>query len=112
MSTFAITNLIILAVIWLIIFYFVLTFNRKVDNLYMQLQPLSKKSENFMRGYTFLESYSISWIVGLIIFKYLICPIRNINPNSISRQIWIGIFIFIAIEIIGGIISVRFIKKS
>lgn len=112
MSTFALINLLLLIVIFGICFYLIYKVNIRVDNLYINVENLSETAKKFVINYELLESCSIGWVFSLIIFKYLVCPWRHVETSWISRQIWIGIFLYLAVEIIGTFVLVKLKRKQ
>lgn len=112
MSTFALINLLLLIIIFGICFYLIYTFNIRIDRTYIQAQGLSESARKFVINYEMLESCSIGWVFSLIIFKYFICPWRRIETSWISHQIWIGLILYLAIEIIGAFILFKLKRKQ
>lgn len=112
MNTYALINLLLLIIVLLVTFYFIYRFDRRVDKMYFNLLSFSARNKSLLSGLSKFESCSLSWLIGLVIYKYLICPIRNINQSWFNRQILIAIILFLAIEIIDGIILYRISHKN
>lgn len=112
MNTSALINVIILIVILLITFYLVYRFDRKMDQLYFAMNRFTEDDQALLSGLSKFESCSISWVLGLVIYKYLICPWRQIDTDWFNRQILIGVILFFLIEIIDGVILYRVTHKK
>lgn len=83
-----------------------------MDDLYFSMNRFTEHDQALLSGLSKFESCSISWVVGLVIYKYFICPWRQINTDWFNKQILIGVVIFFIIEIFDGVILYRFGHKK
>lgn len=103
MSSSLLINWLILGFILLGSFCVVYRFDRRIDRLYFRLNHLASNKKALLSGFSKLESCSISWLISLVIYKYLICPLRHIDQAWFNREIWYGVLLFILIEFVEGL---------
>lgn len=96
--------MIILVVTWLLLD----RLERFTDKIYFRLNHFKAKEQVILSGCSKLEACSLSWLIGLLIYKYFVCPWRHLSQDWFSQQIWYGLLLFCLIESIEGIILFHF----
>ncbi len=108
MNTFSLINILLLIAILIIAYLLIYRFDRRVDQVYFRMYRLNSRERSRLGGLSKLESVSIAWVLGLVFYKYIICPWRHIDTAWFNRQIWYGVILFLLIELAEGIMLYRF----